>query len=95
MCIRDSPWGDEDYVYRSPGADENKIFSDRFAAGSSENIDYLSDLYNNIEELFYRHQITYSPLEILLQKYLENKIDVEKRNLSFYIKHNPQRIKKL
>lgn len=87
------PWGDEDYVSHTLGG-EDICLSDRFAVGNSANIDYLSNLYNYMSELFHNNEITYSPLEILLQKHLENKIEIEKRNLFFYVKHNPPRMKK-
>jgi len=93
ILINAYPWGDEDYVHHTPGG-EDECLSDRLAIGNSANIDYLSDLYNHIEEIFANNTITYSPLEILLLKHLENKIEVEKRNLNFYVKHNPQRLKK-
>ena len=94
ILINAYPWGDEDFVEHLVGG-EDICLSDRFAAGSSSNIDYLSDLYLYIEELFANNTITYSPLEQLLKIHLENKIELEKRNLAFYVKHNPPRIKKI
>lgn len=93
ILMNSYPWGDEDMVEKLPGGDDCCL-SDRFAAGSSENIDYLSDLYLHIEEIFSNYEITYSPLEQLLKIYLENKIEVDKKNLAFYVKHYPARIRK-
>lgn len=86
--------GDEDFVNHVKGGGEELCLSDRFAAGSSENIDYLSDLYLYIEEYFSKNQITFSPIEQLLRIHLENKIETEKRNLAFYVKHTTPRYKK-
>jgi len=101
ILINAYPWGDEDYVehYQMKDNDgniilehENNCLNDRFAIGNSSNIDFLSDLYNHFEEL-----ITDTPcveLEYLLFKYLNNKIELEKKNLNFYVKHNPPRLVK-
>jgi len=96
ILINAYPWGDEDYVNHLIGDNENDVISDRFAAGSSKNIDILCDAFNNIENIFENNEINYSPLEYIFKIHLENNnIELEKRNLNFYVKHNPQRIKKI
>ena len=102
ILINSYPWGDEDYVERYQQKDdkgnivwdhENQCLNDRFAVGTPTNIDVLCDLYNHLEEL-----ITNTPcveLEYILYKYLtNNNIELEKRNLNFYVKHNPPRLVK-
>ena len=98
ILINAYPWGDEDFVNHFQVYDNNGILetygesiciSDRFAVGTSENINYLCDLYNHFEELIIDPIGVH--LEHLLLKHLENKIDLEKRKLNFYIKHNPPR----
>ena len=97
ILINAYPWGDEDYVHHFIEEDnkESEItcINDRFAAGSSEKIDVLCDLYNHFEELITNSENV--QLEYLLNKYLiQNNIELEKRNLSFYVKHNPPRLTK-
>lgn len=97
ILINAYPWGDEDYVhhYTEPDKFENekKCISDRFAIGTSENIDILSNLYLNFEELITNSESV--ELEYLLNKYLKNNnIELEKRNLQFYVKHKPPRLTK-
>jgi hypothetical protein len=99
ILINSYPWGDEDYVERFVGDDcgqpgcRNEIewINDRFAVGTPENIDYLSDLYNHFEELITGEECV--ELEHLLYKHLNKKnIEFEKRFLKFYVKHYPQRL---
>jgi hypothetical protein len=99
ILINAYPWGDEDFIHHFVGEDcaqegcrnETEWISDRFAAGNSENIDYLCDLYNHFEELVANEP--YVELEHLLYKHLiNNNIELEKRNLQFYVKHKPPRL---
>ena len=101
ILINSYPWGDEDYIHHFIGDDcgteggRNEIewLNDRFAVGNSENIDYLCDLYNHFEELIENEPFV--ELEHLLYKHLiKNNIELEKRNLSFYVKHKPPRLQK-
>lgn len=101
ILINSYPWGDEDYIHHfvgdncgEPGGrNEIEWINDRFAVGNSENIDYLCDLYNHFEELI--EDETYVELEHLLYKHLAKKdIELEKRFLSFYVKHKPPRLQK-
>lgn len=97
ILINAYPWGDEDYVDHYQLHDEktmdheNECLNDRFAVGSSSNIDYVSDLYNHFEELITGAHCV--ELECILCKYLQKK-ELEKRNLFFYVKHNPIRLVK-
>jgi len=101
ILINYYPWGDEDYIHHFVGDDcdlegcRNEIewINDRFAVGNSENIDYLCDLYNHFEELIVDEK--YVELEHLLYKHIaKNNIELEKRNLNFYVKHKPPRLQK-
>jgi len=100
ILINAYPWGDEDYLfqyqqYNQDGTidwrHENECLNDRFAVGTSKNIDFLCDLFNHFGEL-----ITNAPcveLEYILWKYLEN-TELEKRKLFFYVhKKVPRLIK--
>ena len=99
ILINSYPWGDEDYIHHFVGDDcgqpgcRNEIewINDRFAVGTPEKIDYLSDLYNHFHELIENEQ--YVELEHILYKHL-NKVNTqfEKRNLRFYVKHEPPRL---
>ena len=93
ILINSCPFGDEDRVHNcNSNPDVAKVvLNDRFAAGSSENIDYLSNLYNNIGVFTNNENYLPSPIERLFYLYLEqnNKIILEKRNLKFYVKHSP------
>jgi hypothetical protein len=91
ILVNAYPWGDQDYIINDGG--EDVCVSDRFAVGTPDNIDYLSDLYLHLNELFERHPITCSPIEFLVKYHLEGKIELEKRFLGFYVKHKPQRFK--
>lgn len=95
ILINAYPWGDEDYTHRFKGDDDirNEIewVNDRFAVGKPELIDYLSELYLNFGELI--KDVEFVELEYLLHKHLQKKqIQYEKRNLNFYVKHNPPRL---
>jgi len=98
ILINAYPWGDEDYVHNYQPLDENGnadgsenyALNDRFAVGSSANIDYLTDLYNHFEE-YTRDLEIRSPLEQLLCIHLKP-LELEKRNLFFYVKHFPPRM---
>lgn len=101
ILINSYPWGDEDFIHHFVGDDcdldgcrnEREWINDRFAVGNSENIDYLCDLYNHFEELITDEP--YVELEHLLWKHLNNKnIELEKRFLQFYVKHEPPRLQK-
>ena len=97
ILINAYPWGDEDFVQHHSEPDklenEKKCISDRFAVGTSENIDILSSLYLHFEELITNSESV--ELEYLLLKYLKlNNIELERRNLSFYVNHKPPRLKK-
>lgn len=101
ILINAYPWGDEDYVNHyltddcgvEGGRNENEWINDRFAVGNSDNIDYLCDLYNHFEELI--TNAPYVELEYLLHSHLnKGNIELEKRNLQFYVKHYPPRLKK-
>lgn len=101
ILINAYPWGDEDYIHHFVGDDcnqdgcrnETEWINDRFAVGNSENIDYLCDLYNHFEELITNEK--YAELEHILYKHLaKNNIELEKRNLQFYVKHKPPRLQK-
>ena len=89
ILINSYPFGDEDYIHNCTEKEESRTvgyLNDRFAAGSSENIDYLSDLYNHLET--YLAEPLFSPIERLFYLHLEGK-ELEKRNLGFYVKHEP------
>lgn len=99
ILINSYPWGDEDYVHHfisddcgiEDGRNELEWINDRFAAGNSENIDKLCDLYNNFKELIENEK--YVELEHILYKHLlKNNIEFEKRSLQFYVKHKPPRL---
>ena len=97
ILINAYPWGDEDYVHHfieeNNRESEINCINDRFAVGNSENIDVLCDIYNHLEELISSSENV--QLEYLLNKYLKlNNIELEKKNLSFYVKHNPPRLPK-
>jgi hypothetical protein len=101
ILINSYPWGDEDFIHQHHIIDSNGVFdysleyfclNDRFAVGSSENIDYLSNLYNNFDELITNLELK-SPLEQILYLHLKS-IKLEKRELFFYVKHEPPRLKK-
>lgn len=99
ILINSYPWGDEDYIHHFVGDDcnqpgsrnETEWINDRFAVGNSENIDYLCDLYNHFDELILDEP--YVELEHLLYKHLQKRnIQLEKRFLSFFVKHKPPRL---
>ena len=100
ILINAYPWGDEDYIqhHQENNADgsinmnlENVCLNDRFAVGSPEKIDYLSELYLHFEELIENEQ--WIELEFLTHKHLSKKnIQLEKRNMNFYVKHKPPRL---
>ena len=101
ILINAYPWGDEDFIHHYVGEDcgepggrnETEWMNDRFAVGTPENIDYLSELYLHFEELITNEK--WIELEFLLHKHLANKdIQFEKRNLQFYVKHEPPRLTK-
>lgn len=101
ILINAYPWGDEDYIHHYVGEDcgqpggrnETEWINDRFAVGIPENIDYLSELYLHFEELIENEK--WVELEFLLHKHLSKKdIQLEKRNLQFYVKHEPPRLQK-
>jgi hypothetical protein len=99
ILINSYPWGDEDYINHfigdfsqlDCGRNETQWISDRFAVGTPENIDYLSELYLNFEHLIENER--WVELEFLLHKHLQEKnIEYEKRFLAFYVKHEPPRL---
>jgi hypothetical protein len=104
ILINAYPWGDEDWVhndiYKNPKemwAEKQEqiktILNDRFAAGSSENIDYLADLYNKIYDILVN--IEFIVPERILNDHLKScNIGLEKRILNFYIKRNPRMLVK-
>jgi len=97
ILVHEYPWGDEDFIhhhvaYYDDGSintlEEDICLCDRFAAGSSSNIDYLSNLYNHIIKILQENKFTFSPIEQLFYTYLKY-MDLEKRNISFYVKRDP------
>lgn len=100
ILINSYPWGDEDYLFRYQQYDingnvdlthENECLNDRFAAGSSANIDYLCNLYNHFEKLITNSKCV--ELEYILYEYLKP-MQLEKRKLFFYVyKKVPRLIK--
>ena len=99
ILINSYPWGDEDFLHHYCGDDcgtpggrnEVEWINDRFSVSNSENIDYLCDLYNHFGELIENEK--WVELEFLLHKHLaKNNTEFEKRNLYFYVKHEPPRL---
>ena len=100
ILINAYPWGDEDFIHHFvgddcglPGArDEIRWINDRFAVGTPDKIDYLSELYLHFGELIENEE--WIELEFLLHKHLSKNtnIQLEIRNLQFYVKHKPPRL---
>ena len=98
VLINAYPWGDEDYVCHYQLTNdkgnvilehENECVNDRFTAGNSANIDFVSNLYNHFGELIDgSHTVE---LEYLSSKYFQP-LELEKRKLNFYVNHNPPRL---
>lgn len=100
ILINAYPWGDEDFVDHYQGHDENGnpdmtqenlCLNDRFAVGNSANIDYLTSLYYHFDTYMKELNNIVSPLEQLLYVHLKP-IELERKNLFFYVNHFPPRV---